>query len=39
MIYCEVGDYERGIRGIVELVVRVRRGELEGVGKGKGARL
>ena len=27
----EVADYERGIRGIVELVMRVRRGEVEGM--------
>ena len=39
MIYLEVGDYEKGIGGIVELVMRARRGEVQELGKGKGARL
>ena len=41
MIYLEVGDYEREIRGIVEFVRRVRREDGGGVGMGKemGARL
>lgn len=32
MIYVEAGDYEKGIRGIVELVKAVRSGQVEGLG-------